>query len=177
LQGMQNMPWNAATQVDTTAKVGIIGVVLFKILKRRELAEKKAVEHGLQQEALGTNKIMRGGFSLSSLRQGHRDIKKLRKLLGVKAAEAGSGSGARAPPGILNRTRCLLPLGSEARPEAWLHKGVGAHVERLLLAPHQLRVGEAPDFSHDKVVGERVELLDAHERNLILKVAFLALLE
>jgi hypothetical protein len=38
---------------------------------------------------------------------------------------------------------------------------------RLLLAPHELRVGVAADGAHEQVVRERADLLQAHEHDVV----------
>lgn len=71
-----------------------------------------------------------------------------------------------ACPSIAAPRLLLLRDSLHARHQAWLHMEVGPHVHGLLLAPHELSVGVAPQLTAHQVEGEGCQLLQAHQGNL-----------
>mmetsp|Transcript_25970 Transcript_25970/g.61748 ORF Transcript_25970/g.61748 Transcript_25970/m.61748 type:complete len:288 (-) Transcript_25970:2510-3373(-) len=95
----------------------------------------------------------------------------------MDADEASCWCRTRWPSKVLQWELRLAALGAEAGADPRLNKAVRSHVHRLFLAPHKLRIGEAADLPHHEIKREWVELLDTHKRHLIVKLAFLPLLQ
>src|SRR5208282_5522400 len=90
----------------------------------------------------------------------------------IKAGRRGGGLRAshvsRARPRGADRDQDLL--------QARLHEGPGAHVPRLLLAPHELGLLEARQLGRERVKRAGIELLEPEEIDL-LELALLELFQ
>src|SRR5690348_2729254 len=89
--------------------------------------------------------------------------------------QAGRGGGRCGTAGITH-TLVLRSDEVERALNAGHDEGPGAHILRLFLAPHHFSLLEAPELLDQSLVRPRIELLEAHQID-VLAPALLALLE
>src|SRR5262245_26372779 len=78
--------------------------------------------------------------------------------------------GRRCRRGRAPRVSRLLVSGRDLAEPPFgvrLHEGVGAHVARLLLTPHEFCILEATEFVHQGFQRNRIELLDAQQIDVV----------
>mmetsp|Transcript_20449 Transcript_20449/g.61578 ORF Transcript_20449/g.61578 Transcript_20449/m.61578 type:complete len:288 (+) Transcript_20449:529-1392(+) len=90
-------------------------------------------------------------------------------LVGVHGREASRRRCRGATPRVRDVRRDLPPLVTHDGLNAGGDVMEGAHVEGLLLGPHQLGVRVPPQLPHHQVEGEWRQLLEAHDGNLLLE--------
>src|SRR5205085_4963965 len=81
------------------------------------------------------------------------------------AVETGGGRG-RAAPAHIARALCLDVEARQNLLDAAVDDSPGAHVLRLLLAPHELRVAIACHRLAEHAEGERIKLLDPDQSDV-----------
>src|SRR5579859_211364 len=103
-----------------------------------------------------------------------RVVQKLLELRQVQRHLPDRGRSGRRPAGVAGAAVLGLDLVEQPLQEN-IDEHPGAHVARLFLAPDDLSVAEAVELRHQRLGGERIELLDAQQINVV-DAAFLALL-